>query len=274
MTYERELEAALGAARLAGQAILSLYATFQRIADAPAEVTTEADLKSQEIIIDYLRHIFPADSFCAEETSKTLADLPKGGSRTWVVDPIDGTRGFARKNGEFSVMVGLLHDLVPVVGVVLEPARDRLTYAARGAGCFRQDSNELVAVSCRVTDTSDLGASVLTQSRSHKDGPPSPELRALHPVRTLETYSAGIKLALVARGEADIYLNTYPAFHDWDVCAGHALVVEAGGKATLLRGQDLGYGKPDAKQVGGLIASNGRLHAAALAALASVSSAR
>ena len=84
------------------------------------------------------------------------------------------------------------------------------------------------------------------------------------PERVIETYSAGIKLALVARGEADIYLNTYDAFHDWDICAGHILVEEAGGTVTGLRGESLQYGLPGAWQRHGLLASNGLLHADAL----------
>ncbi|HMC63342.1 MAG TPA: inositol monophosphatase family protein, partial [Gemmataceae bacterium] len=80
-------------------------------------------------------------------------------------------------------------------------------------------------------------------------------------------YSAGIKLALVARGEVDLYVNTYSAFHDWDACAGHILVTEAGGTATGLRGEQLRYGLPGAWQKDGLLASNGLLHSAALAAL-------
>src|SRR2546427_707403 len=66
--------------------------------------------------------------------------------------------------------------------------------------------------------------------------------QAFHPARIIESHSAGIKLALVARGEADLYLNTYDAFHDWDICAGHILVAEAGGKVSGLRGEELHYG--------------------------------
>jgi 3'-phosphoadenosine 5'-phosphosulfate (PAPS) 3'-phosphatase len=93
-------------------------------------------------------------------------------------------------------------------------------------------------------------------------------VQALRPARVVETYSAGIKLALVARGEADVYVNDYPTFHDWDACAGHILVEEAGGAVTGLAGEALEYGRPNAAQHIGLLASNGRLHAAALARLA------
>jgi 3'(2'), 5'-bisphosphate nucleotidase len=86
----------------------------------------------------------------------------------------------------------------------------------------------------------------------------------------IETYSAGIKLALVARGEADLYVNSYDAFHDWDVAAGHLLVTEAGGLVTGLHGQELRYGLPGAPQNQGLLGSNGRLHDAAVKAMCRV----
>ncbi len=87
---------------------------------------------------------------------------------------------------------------------------------------------------------------------------------ALNPARIVESYSAGIKLALVARGEADLYLNTYDAFHDWDICAGHLLVTEAGGMVTGIKGEELKYGLPGAWQRAGLLATNGKLHPVAV----------
>jgi 3'-phosphoadenosine 5'-phosphosulfate (PAPS) 3'-phosphatase len=86
----------------------------------------------------------------------------------------------------------------------------------------------------------------------------------LGPARVTETYSAGIKLALVARGEADLYANSYDAFHDWDICAGHLLVDEADGRVTGLGGQPIRYATPGAWQRDGLLASNGVLHVEAL----------
>ena len=91
---------------------------------------------------------------------------------------------------------------------------------------------------------------------------------ALAPANIVESYSAGIKLALVARGDADVYLNTYEAFHDWDICAGHILVTEAGGQVTGTGGQVLHYGLPGAWQKNGLLATNGLLHSAALKVIA------
>lgn len=270
MDYQAELNAALDAARIAGLALAGLYRKFEAIPDAPADISTDADRRSQELILGALRRAFPGDAFCAEEETPELAGTARTGPRLWIVDPIDGTRGFARKNGEFSVMVALADEAGPVLGVVLEPALGRLTYALRGGGCWREDSAAEMRSACRVSALTELTSATLIQSHSRDPNVPSKPARLLKPARVIETYSAGIKLARVARGEADLYANTYDAFHDWDVCAGHILVTEAGGTVTGLHGETLRYGLPGAWQRAGLLASNGVLHSPALAALESL----
>lgn len=265
MAYERELDAALEAAHHAGAALQDLYAAFEQVPDAPADISTDADRRSQEIILGVLRRAFPGDAFCAEEQTAGLHGQPATGPRLWVVDPIDGTRGFARKNGEFSVMVAFVDAGRIGAGVVLEPAKQRLTYASRGGGCWRRDRKETKDSRCKVTGTATLADATLVQSRSKTQ--PTPPVAALKPARVTETYSAGIKLALIARGDTDVYVNTYEAFHDWDVCAGHILVEEAGGRVTGLQGHELRYGEPGAWQRSGLLATNGVLHQAAVEAL-------
>jgi 3'(2'), 5'-bisphosphate nucleotidase len=146
---------------------------------------------------------------------------------------------------------------------VLEPAKELMTYAVRGGGCWRQDGED-AAVRIKVTAVKDLHQAAVTQSHSRK---PSPQIQAIAPARVIETYSAGIKLAQVARGEVDIYLNTYDSCYDWDICAGQVLVEEAGGRVTNLTGIAPFFGRPGALQPGGLLASNGLLHEPALAAL-------
>jgi 3'(2'), 5'-bisphosphate nucleotidase len=269
MSYDRELEVALEAAARAGRALLERYARFEVIPDAPADITTDADRESQEIILTHIREVFPNDSLCAEENTATLAASAATGDRVWVVDPIDGTRGFARKNDEFSVMIAFLDAGRIGVGVVLEPARERLTYAVRGGGCRRRDGEHPADIACQVSAIADLHAATVIQSHSRIPGKRSRYVEALNPAYLMESYSAGIKLATVARGEADLYLNTYDAFHDWDICAGQLLVEEAGGKVTGLGGQELCYGLPGALQKTGLLGSNGLVHEQAVRRLKS-----
>jgi 3'(2'), 5'-bisphosphate nucleotidase len=263
---ETELQAALDAARRAGAIILDAYERFEAVPDARADISTEADRQSQEAILACLRERFPDDALCAEEQTPALAGAARTGARLWIVDPIDGTRGFAKKNGEFSVMVGFVRDGALGVGVVLEPGARRLTYAVRGGGCWRLDGDATRPARCSVSTTAALAVATLVQSHS-KRGETSGPVRALKPKAVRETYSAGLKLALVARGEVDLYVNTYAAFHDWDICAGHILVTEAGGRVTGLRGEELRYGTEGAWQRHGLLATNGLLHDASLEGL-------
>src|SRR5438552_18947493 len=126
---EHELVAALEDADQASDALREAYARFRVIPDAPAGISTAADRLSQEIILTHLHRLFPDDALCAEETTPTLAQTAHTGPRLWIVDPIDGTRGFAQKNDEFSVMIAFVAGGEIAVGVVQEPARERWTWA-------------------------------------------------------------------------------------------------------------------------------------------------
>lgn len=263
--FATELEAALEAAERASKVIMGHYASFAKMADAPADISTIADKQSQEIILDYLHGRFPTDGICAEETSH-LGNVAATGPRLWIIDPIDGSRGFVKKLGEFSVMISFVDKGEVAVGVVGEPAKQRLTYAERGHGCWKRDGAGKPEP-CRVSQVAELGKCALVQSHSKSPGMLKGPVQALNPTRIVETYSAGVKLAMVARGEVEIYLNTYEAFHDWDCAAGHVLVEEAGGRVTGMAGETLQYGLEGAWQRHGLLATNGKVHEAGLEAL-------
>jgi 3'(2'), 5'-bisphosphate nucleotidase len=237
MSPSEELNLALRAAWKAAARILEDYERLVPIPDAPASISTATDRLAQEIILQEIHATFPTDALSAEEATETLRHAPRNGERLWIVDPIDGTRGFARKNGEFSVMVALVVRGQIQLGVVLAPVTRTILFAERGRG---------------------VGEAVLTVSRSEASKT-APLVRRLRPRSWIETYSAGLKLALVARGVADAYINTYPEFHDWDVCAGQILVEEAGGTVTTLSGRPVQYGA-NGDQREGLIASNGMIH--------------
>ncbi len=268
MDFEDELWEALDAAKIAGDFIRIEYQSFVPIPDAPAQISTHADTGAQEIILKRLMAAFPGDGFCAEESTilKSTAVNPE---RVWVIDPIDGTRGFAMKNGEFSVMIGLTVKNRPVLGVVLEPIQDRVTYAVLNQGCYVVQG-EHQPVKCHVSTCLALDSAVLTTSHMNPNKPPKPVVRKLQPRTVHQTYSAGVKLALVARGEVDLYVNDYPEFHDWDVCAGHILVEEAGGTVTEFDGGVVQYGRVGSKRRGGMVATNALLHAEVLQRLGGV----
>lgn len=265
MKWEMELREALAIAGRAGDFIRAEYEAFVPIPDAPSHISTHADTGAQEMILTHLLAAFPGDGFCAEESTilKSAAVNPE---RIWIIDPIDGTRGFARKNGEFSVMIGLTVRNIPVLGVVHEPIQHRTTYAVAGGGCFVRIGNA-EPIPVWVSDCVSLAAARLTTSHLTPNKPPKPVIRKLSPGTIHQTYSAGVKLALVARGEADLYVNDYPEFNDWDICAGQILVTEAGGIVSEFDGGEVQYGRTGAKRCGGMIATNGKLHPETIAKL-------
>ncbi len=265
--WSKELQAAREAATTATRIILEHYARLDAKSSAPADITTQTDRDSQDAILQSLASCFPDDAFRAEEATTTLAKLSHMGRRMWIIDPIDGTRGFVTKNGEFSVMIALCEDGVPVVGVVAEPAKNVVTWATLGAGCWQCcDNDESHPVV--VTKSAELSEATMIQSHTKPGKEPSREVQLLKPARVLETYSAGVKLARVADGTADIYVCDYMAMNDWDLAAGHILVTEAGGKVSNLVDEPRIYGRASPKQLGGLLATNGRMHEVAMKRLA------
>ena len=265
MAFEAELSAARQAAARASELLRREYESFVAIPDAPVTISTHADKASQELILAFLHERFPTDGLCAEESTPAFDALPKAGPRAWAVDPIDGTRGFAKKVGQFSVMIGFMIDGQPVVGVVAEPAQHRTTFASLGGGCWTH-TGDAEPTRC-VVSARGFDELVLVQSWAKTGMSPKP-VRALAPARVIETYSGGVKLAHVARGEADVYANTYGTFADWDICAGHLLVTEAGGTVTDLTGGPVVYQQDGFKQTRGLLATNGMIHAEAVKKLA------
>jgi 3'(2'), 5'-bisphosphate nucleotidase len=263
MDWTHELQEAIAAAEIAGRFVMDEYAKFVPIPNAPASISTHVDRGAQELILKHLREKYPADSLLAEEATPTVQDAPKNCSRVWIVDPIDGTRGFAMKNGEFSVMIALVVDHRPVVGVVLEPVIGRLTYASQGEGCFTR-TNDAPPTRCSVSsiETPEAAAIVLSHRKPGKPMKGAPAL--VKAGRIVETYSAGIKLGMVARGEVELYVNEYEGFHDWDIAPGHVLVEEAGGMVSEFDGQPVRYVLPEKPVRKGMIGSNGKIHAEVL----------
>lgn len=265
--FQKELEAALEAAALASKIILEAYATLEADPTAQANVTTKTDLASQEAILGHLMKKFPDDAFAAEEDTATLKQANKTGNRLWVIDPIDGTRGFARKNGEFSVMIGFCFGGKVVSGVVHEPALGRITFATKGQGCWKAVGKQN-SMPCRVSTVTKMSEAVLARSHSKVPSEPGDMGNRLGVHRFLERYSAGVKLAAVARGEADLYINDYPSYRDWDLCAGVILVEEAGGLSTDAKGAALEFGRAGNLQDRGLVSCNSNLHQEVLHRLA------
>ena len=227
-------------ARQAGRAILAIYANdFSVAAKADRSPVTEADGAAEELIVAGLRELPFGDAIVAEE-SVSDAPAPDPAGRFWLVDPLDGTREFVGRNGEFTVNIALIERGRPILGVVLAPVLDRLYAGARGLGAYLEQDGRRHAIACRRPPPEGL---TVAGSRSHGD---MDALRRFLGARKIaRTVSAGssLKFGMLANGEADVYPRLGRTM-EWDTAAGQAVLVAAGGRVNDLRGAELTYGKP------------------------------
>ncbi|HZS46273.1 MAG TPA: 3'(2'),5'-bisphosphate nucleotidase CysQ [Blastocatellia bacterium] len=255
---ERELETACRLAREAGKLILKFYYNDGTHVEwkTPTEPVTLADKAANRFIVDSLRHEFPDDGILAEESPDTEGRLHC--SRVWVIDPLDGTKEYIKRNGEFSVMIGLAIDGEPVVGAVYQPTTDILYYASKGNGSFVvKDGATNRAMVSAIEDPAEM---CLIVSRSHKD-PYIEEIRnRLGITREKRSGSVGLKVGQIIEQDCDLYIHISNKTRQWDACAPDIILREAGGKFTDLSGQPFVYNRPDSRNLNGLVASNGAIH--------------
>jgi len=229
-------------AKEAGEVIMAVYATNFAVANKQdASPVTEADQKAEEVILDALARLTPDVPIVSEEAASTLqAPLPQQQNRFWLVDPLDGTKEFINRNGEFTVNIALIEAGQPVLGVVLAPALGRLFVGARGLGAFLDDAQGRRAIHSRSVPNEGL---TVVASRSHGDAEALDRLLAGRPIARLVSAGSSLKLCLVAAGEADIYPRLGRTM-EWDIAAGHAVLAAAGGRVETLSQVALSYNKP------------------------------
>ncbi|WP_119422623.1 3'(2'),5'-bisphosphate nucleotidase CysQ [Desertibaculum subflavum] len=227
-------------AEQAGQAILEIYATdFAARAKADASPVTDADERAEAIILDGLRRLTPAIPVVAEESAAAGRAPTLTGGPFWLVDPLDGTREFVDRNGEFTVNIALIEQGRPTLGVVHAPVLG-LTYWNDGAGAFgREAAGEARPIRVRQPAADGL---VVLASRSHRDARTDDYLATVK-VKALSYAGSSLKFCQVAEGIADHYPRIGRTM-EWDTAAGHAVLAAAGGRVTTLDGRDLTYGKP------------------------------
>ena len=246
-TRQQLLETARRAAMAAGEAIMAVYAeefdVRQKLDKTPV---TEADLAAERIIVEMLRAAFPAIPIVSEELVDAEG-LPPSAPRFWVVDPLDGTREFVAKNGEFSVCIGLVEDRRPVLGVLHGPAVG-LTYAAYGPGTATRQrcGGPSEPIHARIASRDGL---VVVHSRSHENSRRVAEFLENYPVLERKKCGSALKFGLLAAGEADLYPR-FGTTMEWDTAAGQAILEAAGGRVETLAGAPLAYGKPGLKNDG------------------------
>ncbi len=226
-------------ARTAGAAILEIYATeFAVEKKLDASPVTAADERAETIILSALAAITPDIPVVSEEAA-SAGHIPDIGKRFWLVDPLDGTREFISRNGEFTVNIALVENGQPVLGVVFAPALNRLFAGIVGEGAFVEDDSGHRAIGCRRTPAEGL---TVVSSRSHGDAAALDTLLAGRKVAASLNAGSSLKLCLVAAGEADMYPRLGRTM-EWDIAAGHAILRAAGGCVKTLDGDELCYGK-------------------------------
>lgn len=269
---QKELEILSRIARAAGEGIMRIYAgAFQVDYKEPGDPVTDADREANTLICEQLLTHFPDAAIVAEESPSQSYTGYRDHARVFFVDPLDGTREFVAKNGQFVVMIGLLVDDRPTLGVVYAPVTGRLWYGAPGLGAHRVEADGTER-EIRVSSVASPEAACVAVSRSRRSERLKRVLRTLAPRQVVPLGSAGLKGAQVADGGADAYLALGPAGKYWDACAVDALVSAAGGRVTDARGRPLSYRSDSIELDNGLLAANAALHDALLARLGTATS--
>jgi 3'(2'), 5'-bisphosphate nucleotidase len=225
----------------------------------PNDPVTIADRKANTLICQRLRALFPDAVVVAEESDPSTYAEYRTARRVFFVDPVDGTREFVRRSGEFVVMIGYVEDGHAVAGVIQSPVDGRTWVGAQGEGAFRTQPGAPWSPIFPSSTTEVARARILV-SRSQSPADAAILTRKLGSHDLLALGSAGLKGASVADGTADAYIATRYAGKRWDVCAPDAIISAAGGVCSDLRGARLDYAALDLQNVGGLVASNGPLH--------------
>lgn len=237
------LDVALATAIAAGAEVLSIYSDdFSVETKADSSPLTEADIAAEALIVDQLKAAFPTIPIIAEEATAE-GNVPECGSRFFLVDPLDGSKEFIARNGEFTVNIALIEDGVPVVGVVYAPAIGRVWWGRAPSDAFVglvQDNQIVSPVAIEVRDLPEEGTT-LVGSRSHGTGRSDARISRVRGEK-FKMVGSSLKFCLVAEGEADLYPR-FGRTMEWDTAAGDAILRAAGGCVLDMTGKPLTYGK-------------------------------
>lgn len=240
---EIDVKTLLKIARAAGDAILDIYNSGDIQVETKTDETghqsplTLADTASHRLICSRLEEKYPDIPLVSEEQTESLNLAAMRSAQVWVIDPIDGTKGFVKRNGEFTINIGLLENGVPVLGVVYAPVHNLMYYSDRRASYLdKGDGPEKITAS---TNTSVKSA---VASKNHMDDVTKEFLEQFGEIEIVQAGSS-LKLCKVASGEADIYPRLAPTTMEWDTAAADAIIRTAGGKMIDETGETLAYNK-------------------------------
>jgi 3'(2'), 5'-bisphosphate nucleotidase len=250
----------------AGKRIMELYndttTDIQEWKKLDDTYATQADIEANDIIIKGLRERFPHHAILSEESIDDKERLNSGD--LWIVDPLDGTKDFRSRTGDFSVMIAYIIPPNPVVAVIYAPVHDKLYYAIKGTGAYLIEKNgqrQELKVSNRT-----LEEAIITLSRKEFTPEQAEEIRQKFSMKGyLQAGSMGIKVGCIAEGRGDLYVNNDPRAGEWDACAPGLILTEAGGMITDYDGKEIEYNKEQPYLPRGAVCSNGAsVHSAIL----------
>lgn len=240
MLKDINLEKIIDIAQEAGNAIMKIYEKdFSIEYKDDKSPLTEADIKSNDIICKALVKLYPSIPMLSEENKEVPYEIRKNWEYYWCIDPIDGTKEFIKKNGEFTVNIALIHKDTPVLGVVYAPALKDIYYAKQGHGAYKNNQKLPLKINSNPKEKLTVVA-----SKSHLSEETQKFIDKLE-TKEVEQISKGssLKLCLVAEGEADIYPRLAPTM-EWDTAAAHAVVLEAGKQVLQYEsGKPVSYNK-------------------------------
>jgi 3'(2'), 5'-bisphosphate nucleotidase len=263
MNLSKELESAIALARKAGAVILEFYALEIVVeeklgVDNFTEPVTAADRIASKIIVESLSEAFPDDGILSEEEHDHIEQrLTK--QRVWMIDPIDGTKGFIEGKGDFAVQIGLIENGEPILGVVFQPTTDLLYFATKDNGAFMVEKQG-EPVKLQVSEKTDFTKMTLGVSRSHRSSRMSQLVEHFGFKKEFSHGSVGLKVAFIARQIADLYIHLSPRTKFWDTAAPEIIIKEAGGNLTDLFGKQIDYNNSDVQNHNGVLAGNGAAH--------------
>jgi 3'(2'), 5'-bisphosphate nucleotidase len=262
--WEREIREAVSLVRDSGRILMEVYATdFEVELKNDEDPVTVADRRANAFLVQSLRERFPGDGVVAEET-EDQSDALRGG-RCWYVDPLDGTKEFISRNGEFSVMIGLAVDGEARLGVVYQPVLDKLYRGVVGEGAHLDTGGRTDPLTVsEVTNPEELR---LIVSRSHRDESIDELMRRLGITREQRSGSVGLKIGHITERTADLYVHVSDRSKAWDACGPEAILRAAGGVFTDMAGEPFRYGGTELRNLGGILACNRAAYEAVLPAV-------
>ena len=241
MNHQSLLDKVLEIADTASRKVMKIYQTdFEVQTKADNSPITAADIASHHVIVDGLKELTPDIPILSEESANAPWNERKGWTRFWLVDPIDGTKDFTNRTGEFTVNIALIENGEPVMGVVTAPALNEAYWGIKGQGAWKREADG----STRKLEVVNPPEAVrAVASKNHMNDETRTFIEQLGDHELVQAGSS-LKFCRIAEGQADIYPRLGPTC-EWDTGAAHAVLVAAGGKVTQLDGTPLAYGKED-----------------------------